>query len=140
MAVLAWVGSEFLIRRRVAALLQATRRLATGDLSVRVGMADSRDELGELGQTFDQMAASLQAQAEETRQAEEALRNVEHRRAEEFRALIEHAPDPVGRFDRQYRHLYINPVVTRITGLPTENFLGKSNRELGMPEAEAELW
>ncbi len=42
MAVLAWLGSEFLIRRRVEALLQATRRLATGDLSVRIGLCFKR--------------------------------------------------------------------------------------------------
>jgi PAS domain S-box-containing protein len=142
-AIMAWLGSEFFIRRRVAKLVEATRRLATGDLSTRLNFAgklNRQDELGELATTFDHMAASLQTQIEETRHAEAATRESEHRRAEEFRALVEHAPDPVGRFDRDFRHTYINPVVTRITGDGPEQFLGKSNRERGMPSDVADKW
>lgn len=140
MAILAWLGSEFLIRRRVEALLIATRKIATGDLSTRVGLANKKDELGELAQTFDQMAESLQLQAQKTARAQAAAHESEHRRAEGFRALVEHAPDLVGRIDRGYKTIYMNSVITRITGMPIEYFLGKTSRELGMVAAEVDAW
>jgi PAS domain S-box-containing protein len=124
------------IRRPVQRLLRAMRRLATGRPDARPELV-AEDEIGDVAQTIDSMAASLQAQIEKTQQAQEAMRESELRRAEEFRALAENAPDPVGRFDRDLRHLYVNPAVARITGRPVDEFLGKTNTELGMPEAEA---
>jgi PAS domain S-box-containing protein len=57
-----------------------------------------------------------------------------HRREQEVRALVENSPDVIGRFDRQLRHLYVNPAAEIATGLPPEAFIGKTHRELGMPE------
>ncbi|MFH1057945.1 MAG: chemotaxis protein CheB [Pseudomonadota bacterium] len=61
-------------------------------------------------------------------------------RQQEFAALVENSPDIVARFDRQFRHLYLNPAVTRTTGLQPEWFIGKSNRELGMPPELCQQW
>ncbi len=57
-----------------------------------------------------------------------------YRREQEFRALAENAPDIIARFDRQLRHIYINPVIEKATGIPPENFIGKTNADLGFPE------
>ena len=57
-----------------------------------------------------------------------------HRREQEVRALVENSPDVIGRFDRQLRHLYVNPAAEIATGLPPEAFIGKTHRDLGMPE------
>jgi len=57
------------------------------------------------------------------------------RREQEFRTLVENAPDVIARFDRQLRHLYVNRTVTKVTGLSPDAFLGRTNRELGMPDA-----
>jgi len=62
------------------------------------------------------------------------------RREQEFKALAENAPDIVCRFDREMRHLYINPTAERITGIPRGAFIGKTNRELGAPEDLVQLW
>jgi PAS domain S-box-containing protein len=71
------------------------------------------------------------------KQAEDALR----RQAQETLALVEHNPDPVGRFDRQLRHLYVNAAVEQATGRPASAFLGKTNRELKtMPPEIVDLW
>jgi PAS domain S-box-containing protein len=63
-----------------------------------------------------------------------------HRREQEFRALAEHAPDIIARFDWALRHTYVNPAVEPATGIPCESFIGKTNRELGMPEGLCSLW
>lgn len=61
-------------------------------------------------------------------------------REQEFHALVEHAPDIIGRFDRQFRHIYINEAYDHIRGVRRELLLGKSHRELGAPHDSVTLW
>jgi two-component system sensor histidine kinase BaeS len=55
------------LARPLTRLETAAKGLARGDLTQRSGLADRRDEFGQLGRTFDSMASDLQ-KAEETRQ------------------------------------------------------------------------
>ncbi len=70
----------------------------------------------------------------ERKQAEESLRQ----REQEYKTLVEHTPDVIARFDRQYRHIYANPAVAKEFGTPPEALLGKTHRELGQPAAMAD--
>jgi diguanylate cyclase (GGDEF)-like protein/PAS domain S-box-containing protein len=63
-----------------------------------------------------------------------------YRREQEFKALVENAPDIVQRFDRELRHIYINPAAERVTGISPQAFMGKTHRELGFPENLVSLW
>ncbi|MEG4858105.1 PAS domain S-box protein [Microcoleus sp. K1-B6] len=72
----------------------------------------------------------------ERKKAEAALRQ----REQEFRALVENAPDIIMRFDRECRYLYINPIVEGQLGIPPVAFIGKTINELGAPEALVNLW
>ena len=58
----------------------------------------------------------------------------------ELEALVENSPDLMFRVDRNFRHLYVNKAVLEVTGLSREQYLGKTNRELGMPESLCVLW
>ncbi len=63
------------------------------------------------------------------------------RRAEEqFKTLVENLPDIIARFDSELRHVYISPAVERATGRPSEDYVGKTNQELGMAPALVEAW
>lgn len=62
------------------------------------------------------------------------------KREAEFSALVENSPNIISRLDRDLRHLYVNRAVTAATGLPPEYFIGKTNRELGMPANLMSLW
>ena len=63
------------------------------------------------------------------------------RQAEEiFRTLVENLPDVIARFDPDLRHLYVSPAVQRATGRPSQDYMGKTNRELGMPAELVEEW
>ena len=59
---------------------------------------------------------------------------------ESIRALVEELQDIVVRFDRDGRHVYINPAVTRATGLSPEHFIGKTHEEAGIPPELADEW
>ncbi len=68
--------------------------------------------------------------------AEKSLRESENN----FRLLADNLPDVVARFDRQFRHIYMNPRIESITGLKSEDYIGKTNRELDMPSELVQKW
>jgi len=73
----------------------------------------------------------------EQKKLEQTLRESQ----EHFRALAENSPDVIMRFDRDYRHLYVNAAVMEQTGLTQDAFLDKSHREMGIfPEHLLRLW
>jgi PAS domain S-box-containing protein len=58
----------------------------------------------------------------------------------ELESLLDNSPDMIFRVDRSLRHLYVNRALAKITGLSKEDYLGKTNRDLGMPEHLCNLW
>jgi len=81
MAVLAglavWLIGGLFIVQPVNRLLDVTKRLARGDLTVRSGLSNERGEIGQLARAFDQMAESLERRETERKRSEEALRSSE---------------------------------------------------------------
>jgi PAS domain S-box-containing protein len=75
-------------------------------------------------------------QAHERQVADETLRRSE----EQFRALAEHSPDVIDRFDRGMRHVYVNPAGLCLHGEKVDNIIGKTIREIGVPEPHCTLW
>lgn len=57
-----------------------------------------------------------------------------------FRALAENSYDAIMRFDREFRHLYVNPIAAKQTGIAREEFIGKTHEELGFPEDLVLVW
>ncbi len=67
-------------------------------------------------------------------EAELAERNAQ------LEALLDNAPDLIGRLDQNHRHLYVNRALSTAIGLPPDAFVGKTIRELGIdPELAVEL-
>ncbi len=59
---------------------------------------------------------------------------------EDYRSLVENFPDILDRFDRDYRHLYVNPAGARIHGVSPGQIMGKTIRETGVLEPFSTLW
>jgi len=57
-----------------------------------------------------------------------------------FKSLIENSLDVIMRFDSDLRHLYVNPRVGEQTGIPPDQFIGKTHSELGFPSDLVDLW
>src|SRR3972149_1778741 len=68
-------------------------------------------------------------------------RAMQLRQAEQkFKTLVENLPDVIARFDPHLRHLYVSPAVQGVTGRPSQDYVGKTNRELGLPSELVEPW
>ena len=61
-------------------------------------------------------------------------------REREFSALVEHAPDIIARFGPDLRYVYVNPAVSAAMGIPRRAFIGKTSREIGVPESLVAAW
>ncbi len=84
---------------------------------------------------------------EEIRQHTEHLEELVEARTREvqeserrYRSLAENAPDVIQRFDRELRHLYVNPAFEQATGLPPPAVIGRTDRELQLPEDLIPFW
>ena len=67
---------------------------------------------------------------------EEELR----RREQQFSTLVENLPDVIFRLDLDLRHLYICPTVEKVSGIPPQQFLGRTGREVGLPAHTCDLF
>lgn len=71
---------------------------------------------------------------------EQERAEVLRRRQRELQTLADNSPDMLTRFDRSYRHVFVNSAVERITGIHPSKYIGRTNRELGLPSWQCDLW
>ncbi|MEO8314636.1 MAG: ATP-binding protein [Pseudomonadota bacterium] len=131
LAVLVGAAFAAAILKPIGSLSAAVRAIAAGEAGTRA-LINSRDELGQLGATFNDMADRLQKQAVELVQQTEA----------QYRALFESLTEGFCTveviFDAQgkpvdYRFLNTNPAFFAHTGI--ENAVGRRMREIA-PDLE----
>ena len=124
---------------------QGTRAVAVGvDITERqqaeVALLQMNHELEvrvrERTELLEQKNQQLHREIAHRQECEAALRL----REQEFRALVENAPDMILRYDRELRHVYVNPAIESVTGISPQKFIGKTSRELGLPEANVLCW
>jgi len=72
--VMVWWASDVLVLRRINKIVQASRKLAEGDLATRIGSIHGGDELSHLARVFNDMAAALELREVRDQEAKEALR------------------------------------------------------------------
>ena len=72
----------------------------------------------------------------ERRAAEQALLHQERA----MRSLADNTPDILTRFDRHLRYVFVNSAIENPAGRGREEFVGRSMRDLGLPEALCQLW
>ncbi len=61
-------------------------------------------------------------------------------RERELRSVTENTPDMLTRFDRQFRHVFVNSVAEKLTGHPVGGMLGKTHRQLDVPKSLCDQW
>lgn len=99
------------IHRRLMQLTQAARRMAAGDLHSRAGLTGT-DELGELGTTFDEMAARLATERQELLAKQGALKDSERK----YKALFNDSRDGIALLSVDGQYLDANPQYLSMLG------------------------
>jgi two-component system, cell cycle sensor histidine kinase and response regulator CckA len=61
-------------------------------------------------------------------------------RQEAFWTLAENSTDAIDRLDLEGRHLYVNAAFAKMVSLSPETIIGRTNRELGVPDPLARIW
>ncbi len=116
--LIAWFLGKALIVKRLNRLVEASRRLAQGDLSIRTGTDPGGDELGLLARSFDEMAEALDDKEQERKKAEQELVESEMK----FKSFTEQAL--VGAYllqDGVFK--YVNPRFAEMFGYTVEECL-----------------
>jgi signal transduction histidine kinase/ActR/RegA family two-component response regulator len=85
----AWLVGDVLIVQRVRKLMGTAERIAAGDLEARTGIDYGSEEIGNLAQALDRMAAALQKKETARSLAERELRAADQRK-DEFLAMLAH--------------------------------------------------
>src|SRR5690348_439806 len=65
--------------------------------------------------------------------------NVESQKPD-LKTLVDDSPDLIARFDRGLRYLYVNKTAEKIIGIPFASLIGKTNKELNLPESLEQYW
>jgi len=76
---------------------------------------------------------SVMRDISERKTMEEAL----YTRQEEFRALVENSPDPIIRYDRAGKRVYVNPAFETLAGKPATELIGTAPAEVFIRNPEA---
>jgi signal transduction histidine kinase/HAMP domain-containing protein len=58
--VAAWFGADIVVLRRIRAIVAATKEIAAGKLGARTLLPYGKSELGQMAQTFDELAQALE--------------------------------------------------------------------------------
>ncbi|GFE59784.1 ATP-binding protein [Geobacter sp. AOG2] len=121
MISVAWYINKKRVIEKIELLQAASRRLAQGDLSVRVARSVGGGELGELGLAFDDMAQRLANDVSDRLLSEQALKESEAR----FRSIIEFSPNMI-MVHVNGRYVYLNPTaVAKFGAQDPKELIGK---------------
>ncbi len=128
------VSSRRRIIRPLRHLLSAVERMKEGALSQNIQVT-SRDEVGVLAQSFNEMAAQLSTELEERKKAEEALRESEER----YRVLFNSGNDAVfvhGYHDNGMptNFIEVNEIACKRLGYSREELLSLAPQNIDAPE------
>ena len=133
------------------AMLQSSNdRLAIEVLERQEAQAEIQRLNADLEDRIAQRTQELEIANQNLRETNEKLRSAMKERLQmtltlqnqrrSFQTLLDKIPSIIARFDVSLRHVYVNPTVEKITGIPVEEFLNKTNGELGMPPDLVQQW
>jgi signal transduction histidine kinase len=127
----AWVGGYLFIVRQIQTLVEATKRVAAGELGVRTGLPQGQGELSQLAGAFDQMAESLE-RAHERRLVEEELRRKNYQLEQQNLAIQE-----ANRLKSEFVSMVSHELRTPLTSIQGYSELLLEDKRIGEAQRES---
>ncbi len=119
-------GSDLIVLRRLRELVATTRKLATGDLSIRTNIT-SGGEVGQLASAFDDMADALEKEGEKTRESRNELQASQSM----LSTILNSIPVRVFWKNKKLNYIGCNELFARDVKLETPNqVIGKNDYDL----------
>jgi PAS domain S-box-containing protein len=144
--VAVWLGFRSVVGVRTGRLNRALRQIAEGGSRQPVPRG-SNDELGQIIASFNRMIAKEEEREETLQNTEAAVRRANDTLAmltreseRRFRDFVASASDWYWEMDDQLRFSYFSDRFSEVTGVPKEALLGKTRRETGIPNVDADAW
>ena len=125
-----WFLGGKTVGKRLENLAEAAKRVGQGDLAVRVPPAPEITEVDVLAQAFNSMAQDLEEDRIRRAQAEEALRQSEHR----HKIIFQHSPLAIIFFDHEGTIIDCNEPFIRIMGSSREKLIGFNTARQSSPK------
>lgn len=124
----AWFGADVFLLKQVNALIEATRRLAGGDLTARSDLSYEKGELGVLARSFDEMAEKLEWREAQLRESEtERADPISH-----FPELVELVPQAVLLLDGSQKVDAANREACGLFGFEEDELPGRQWRDISV--------
>lgn len=124
-------------------LVAIFEKVKQGDFSEEVSLPEEASQLAPVISGINELLSVIrkqQVQLDAEMAAREQIQDVCFRQEQDFKVLIEDSPDIIARFDRELRHVYVNPAIEKVTGIPASSFIGKTNKDLSMPLEQEHYW
>lgn len=59
----------------------------------------------------------------------------------DYLSIVENSPDYIIRYNREFRHIYLNHAALRLIGASNQQIIGKTHRESGLyDQSECDYW
>lgn len=118
--LVAYLFDDFVVMRRLNALIETSTRLAGGDMRARADVPPGSSEFERLQIAFNTMAESLEKKSCERDRMETALRRSEAM----YRSLVEQIPVVIytAALDEARTILYISPQIESLLGIEQDEF------------------
>ena len=102
--------------------------MGVGDLKTRTGLVHGKDELGQLAQTFDEMAEKLEQKESEQKKAKDKLLQSEER----YRRIFENAVEGIYQTTPEGRYISVNPSFARMFGFASPEDMMRDVTDIGL--------
>ncbi|MYL82332.1 response regulator [Desulfovibrio aerotolerans] len=133
---LAWLVGTWGFIAPLSRLSAVAKGFGAGDLDVRTGLSGYSGTIGELAESFDTMAAVIQARTQERDRADAALRESKLR----YEQLAVQNRTIIWEIDAQGLYTYISPVVTSVLGYSPQEVVGRLHFFDWHPEKDREAF
>ena len=126
------LGLNALIIGPITVLAKAIKRFQAGDYETKVSVK-RQDEIGELAEVFNAMAADIQVTVTSMARLNVSLKESESR----YRTLVEHIPQAIFLKNTDLLYISINEHFARDLGKSSSEIIGKTGLEI-YPESQAD--